>query len=328
MDRFLSNAVNRIDAKGRVSVPAHFRSVVQKRGYADLYALRALDMPALDVGGPDLLERYEERIALEDPFLQTADDMSFFIHGDGAFLKLDQDGRITVSDFIREHTGITTDVAFVGRGRFFQIWEPERLEAHSAAGARPAPATSSAGRARAADRAAGMMAGPGADIPAGGGPARHIPVLLDEVMAALRPAPGKADRRRHVRSGRLYARPAGGGRFGGGDRPRSRRDRGRARAGGRRPDGRLRLVEGRFSELDMLAGGPVDGVVLDIGVSSMQLDQAGRGFSFRQDGPLDMRMAQTGPERGRCGQLSQGGRACPHHRLARARSGTPGASPA
>ncbi len=132
MDRFLSNAVNRIDAKGRVSVPAHFRSVVQKRGYSDLYALRALETPAMDVGGPDLLERYEERIALEDPFLQTADDMSFFIHGDGAFLKLDQDGRITVNDFVREHTGITNEVAFVGRGHFFQIWEPERLRAYGA----------------------------------------------------------------------------------------------------------------------------------------------------------------------------------------------------
>jgi MraZ protein len=132
MDRFLSSAINRIDTKGRVSVPAHFRSVVQRRGFADLYALRALDVPAMDVGGPDLLDRYEQRIALEDPFLQTADDMSFFVHGDGSFLKLDQDWRITVSDFIREHTGIATEVAFVGRGLFFQMWEPERLKAYGA----------------------------------------------------------------------------------------------------------------------------------------------------------------------------------------------------
>lgn len=131
MDRFLSNAVNRIDSKGRVSVPAHFRSVVQKRGFVELYALRALEIPAMDVGGTDLLERYEQRIAAEDPFMQTADDMSFFVHGDGAFLKLDQDGRITMTDFIRAHTGIGSEVAFVGRGHFFQMWEPERLQAHA-----------------------------------------------------------------------------------------------------------------------------------------------------------------------------------------------------
>lgn len=127
MDRFLSNAVNRIDAKGRVSVPAHFRAVVQKRGYSDLYALRALDIAAMDVGGFDLLDRYEQRIAQEDPLLQTADDLSFFAHGDGTFLKIDQDGRITMTDFIRAHTGITTEAVFVGRGTFFQIWEPGRF---------------------------------------------------------------------------------------------------------------------------------------------------------------------------------------------------------
>lgn len=131
MDRFLSNGVNRIDAKGRVSVPGHFRAVLTKRGYADLYALKALGMPAMDVGGQDLLDRLESRVDQEDPFSQTWSDMSFHIHGDSQFLKLDQDGRITVTDFIRQHTGITTEVAFVGRGHFFQMWEPQRLASYS-----------------------------------------------------------------------------------------------------------------------------------------------------------------------------------------------------
>ena len=133
MDRFLSNAINRIDAKGRVSVPAHFRAIVQRRGYSELYAVRSLDAPAFDVGGPDLLDAYERRIAQEDPFLQTADDMALLYYGDAMFLKLDQDGRITVNDQIRDYTGIATEMAFVGKGHCFQIWEPERLRAHSQA---------------------------------------------------------------------------------------------------------------------------------------------------------------------------------------------------
>jgi 16S rRNA (cytosine1402-N4)-methyltransferase len=63
--------------------------------------------------------------------------------------------------------------------------------------------------------------------------------------------------------------------------------------------GRLQLIQGRFGELDGLAAAagfaPVDGVVLDVGVSSMQLDDPARGFSFQGDGPLDMRMSLEGP---------------------------------
>lgn len=58
---------------------------------------------------------------------------------------------------------------------------------------------------------------------------------------------------------------------------------------------RLQLVEGVFSELDAIADVPLDGVVLDLGVSSMQLDRGERGFSFLRDGPLDMRMGKDGP---------------------------------
>jgi 16S rRNA (cytosine1402-N4)-methyltransferase len=130
------------------------------------------------------------------------------------------------------------------------------------------------------------------------GPAPHVPVLLDEVVAGLAIAPGET----HV-----------DGTFGAGGYTKAILEKGAAKvyAFDRDPDaisegetlaassgGRLTLVPERFSRMRQALAGrdvdTVDGVTLDIGVSSMQLDRAERGFSFQADGPLDMRMAQDG----------------------------------
>ncbi|MBV8473966.1 MAG: 16S rRNA (cytosine(1402)-N(4))-methyltransferase RsmH [Hyphomicrobiales bacterium] len=142
-----------------------------------------------------------------------------------------------------------------------------------------------------------MNAGRGEPDVAAGGPVRHIPVLLAEALDALK-----------VRAGGLYL----DGTFGAGGYTRALLERGArviavdrdptAIAGGQAlasaSQGRLALVEGRFGDLDALAGkvglGPLDGVALDIGVSSMQFDEAERGFSLRADAPLDMRMEGAG----------------------------------
>jgi len=128
--------------------------------------------------------------------------------------------------------------------------------------------------------------------------AGHVPVMLEQVMAVLQP-----------RDEAIYV----DGTFGGGgysaallarancrvfgiDRDAEAIARGRALA--ERFEGRLTLIHGRFSEMDALLDaqgvGKADGVALDIGVSSFQLDESERGFSFGADGPLDMRMDVTG----------------------------------
>lgn len=125
MNRFLSNATNRIDAKGRVSVPAAFRSVLAQRDIRDLYCFQDFVFPAINVGGPDLLERYERQISAEDPFSPLANEMSLLVHGGGVFMKLDAEGRLMVTDFIREFTGIDSEITFVGRADHFQLWQPQ-----------------------------------------------------------------------------------------------------------------------------------------------------------------------------------------------------------
>lgn len=129
MDWFLSHYVHNVDSKGRVSVPGAFRQVIAARGVRDLFAMRSLTKPAMDVGGPDLLERYEKLMQAEDPLGDAFQDLMIFTYGDGAFLKFDSEGRITVTDFIRSHTGIEDKVLFMGAGKSFQLWEPGRFEA-------------------------------------------------------------------------------------------------------------------------------------------------------------------------------------------------------
>jgi 16S rRNA (cytosine1402-N4)-methyltransferase len=143
-----------------------------------------------------------------------------------------------------------------------------------------------------------MMAGRGS-LAAAGGPARHIPVMLKEVLTALQPKDGDV---------------VVDGTFGAGGYTQAildavhckviaiDRDAEAFSIGGRLAEhypGRLIAMLGRYSEMEALVASEgfdhVDGVALDLGVSSTQLDQPERGFSFAKDGPLDMRMGREGP---------------------------------
>lgn len=128
-------------------------------------------------------------------------------------------------------------------------------------------------------------------------PAPHIPVLLNEVVAAIDPKPDMAIIDATFGAGG-YSRAllASGARVYGFDRdPNAIRD---GQGMVEEFDGRLSLHAERFSamreEMERIGVPQVDAVVMDIGVSSMQLDQGERGFAFQQDGPLDMRMSQSG----------------------------------
>jgi 16S rRNA (cytosine1402-N4)-methyltransferase len=135
--------------------------------------------------------------------------------------------------------------------------------------------------------------------PAASGQAPHVPVMLRQAIDYLAPRDGGVYIDGTFGAGGYAAAilAAAATRVIGIDRDAA------AIAGGRglseASAGRLVLVEGRFGALDALASGlgtdAADGVVLDLGVSSMQLDTPGRGFSFRHDGPLDMRMGREGP---------------------------------
>ena len=129
----------------------------------------------------------------------------------------------------------------------------------------------------------------------------HVPVLLEEVVAGLAITQGDTIVDATFGAGG-YARAllgAGAGRVIGFDRDPDAIAAGPSLVPDAADDGRLTLVEERFSQMDRALAergiDAVDGIALDIGVSSMQIDRAERGFSFQKDGPLDMRMEKSGP---------------------------------
>jgi MraZ protein len=129
MDRFVSNYALRLDAKGRVSIPATFRQVLARDGYDGLYCYPALDRPALDAGGNALLHEIERLIENFPPYANEREEFSLALYGTSETLKIDGEGRVILSERLKAHAGIGDAVAFVGMGHKFQIWEPERFRA-------------------------------------------------------------------------------------------------------------------------------------------------------------------------------------------------------
>ena len=225
------------------------------------------------------------------PYSQSRDAFATALLGMSEVLRLDAEGRVFFEERLKTALALGPEAVFVGQGHKFQIWEPDALPGPSRSGARAGPAP--ARGARRARRPGRLVISPAA-APHGLG---HVPVLLTEAMEALAP-----------REGGLYV----DGTFGGGGYARALLERGaRVIALDRDPSaiaagetlkasagGRLELVEARFGDLDAVAKrlgvDAVDGVALDIGVSSMQFDEAARGFSLRFDAPLDMRMGGSG----------------------------------
>jgi MraZ protein len=127
MNRFVSNYTLRLDSKGRVSIPAPYRSVLSRDGFDGLYCYPALDRPAIDAGGNALMGEIESLIAQFAPYSEQREQFATALFGTSDTLKLDGEGRVILTEPLKAHAGIKDAVSFVGLGHKFQIWEPGRF---------------------------------------------------------------------------------------------------------------------------------------------------------------------------------------------------------
>jgi transcriptional regulator MraZ len=125
---FLATFVNKIDAKGRVSVPAKFRDILEAQGSRTIYARASTSGPAIVVGGAEWMETLHGLIEDHDPTGEVHDDFAYTLLGDTVELNVDSEGRVAFPDDLIRHAALGETAAFVGLGSYFEVWEPQALE--------------------------------------------------------------------------------------------------------------------------------------------------------------------------------------------------------
>jgi MraZ protein len=130
MGRFLSTFQGRLDSKGRVSLPAPFRAVLEADGYPGVFLHPALEQPAIEAGGHRLLSEIDGLIGRFSPYSEERDLLSSALYGQAETLKPDPEGRIVLPERFKAHARIGSELVFVGLGEKFRIWAPSEFGVH------------------------------------------------------------------------------------------------------------------------------------------------------------------------------------------------------
>lgn len=128
MNLFLSTYKNNIDKKGRVSVPAAFRNIL---GTGSLIIYNSIKNRCIEACGIERIEELSKSIEKLDPYSDEHDAFSTIILGGSIQLTLDQEGRIVLPKETLEEAGIEYQMCFVGKGKVFEIWNPDLFEIHN-----------------------------------------------------------------------------------------------------------------------------------------------------------------------------------------------------
>ena len=125
---FLSTYENKLDKKGRVSVPASFRSYLSNTGYNGIVCFPSFNNQSIEAWPQDRIEKISNAIDTLNPFEDKKDYFATSILSESINLQFDSEGRISLTDKLLDHAKIKKNILFVGLGKTFQIWEPRLFE--------------------------------------------------------------------------------------------------------------------------------------------------------------------------------------------------------
>ena len=129
MALFLSSYENRLDTKGRISVPASFRAAVANEEFAGVVLYRSFTNNCIEGLTMSRMEQMASATDKMGVFDSELDDLSAMLFADARPLNFDVTGRIVIPADLLKHAGITDSAIFVGRGKSFQIWNPDAFRA-------------------------------------------------------------------------------------------------------------------------------------------------------------------------------------------------------
>ena len=125
---FLSSFENKLDKKGRVSVPATFRSHLSSMGYNGFISYPSFNHSALEACSQDRIEKLSNTIDSLNPFEEKRDFFATSVLSESMSLQFDSEGRVLIIDKLLSHAKIKNSILFVGLGKTFQLWEPKSFE--------------------------------------------------------------------------------------------------------------------------------------------------------------------------------------------------------
>jgi MraZ protein len=128
---FLSSFTNKVDKKGRVSVPANFRAALSGQSFQGIVLYASFVNDCIEACGIDRIEQLSESIDALDPFAQERDAFATTILGGSVQLPFDSDGRVMLPEEFRLDVEISEKVTFVGKGKTFELWQPEKFEIYA-----------------------------------------------------------------------------------------------------------------------------------------------------------------------------------------------------
>ena len=128
MALFLSTIINKMDAKGRVSVPSNYRNSLQKQSFKGVIAFPSYNFHSIDACGIDRMEIISNNLDEENQYSKEEFDVISLYFGEAEQLPFDKEGRIILPKKLVDHAKIDKDVLFVGLGPTFQIWNPNNYD--------------------------------------------------------------------------------------------------------------------------------------------------------------------------------------------------------